>query len=110
MVGHSFSGPASAFPSRESWKDFNTLFNLNKPSMFASGDSGEDVGRIFNAINSAAKAIGVEERVILAIIIRKPPPSFPIPCSSNFPNLGPHRDPSDPLTLPPMMLHYSPTQ
>jgi hypothetical protein len=58
------------FIFRETWKDFETLFNLNKNDMFATGDSGEDVGRIFNAINQAAK-IGVEERVILCIIMQE---------------------------------------
>ena len=39
--------------------------------MLQTGDSGEDVGRIFNAINDAAKNIGVEERVILCIIMQE---------------------------------------
>lgn len=38
--------------------------------MQQTGDSGEDIGRIFNAINDAAK-IGVEERVILCIIMQE---------------------------------------
>lgn len=65
-----FSGPASNFPPREDWKDWLTLFNLNKPEMSASGDTDEDIGCIFNAIKTAAK-IGVEERVILAIIMQE---------------------------------------
>lgn len=70
VAGPFFSGPASSFPGKETWKDFITLFNINKPEMLQTGDSGEDVGRIFNAINEAAK-IGVEERVILAIIMQE---------------------------------------
>lgn len=38
--------------------------------MLQTGDSGEDVGRIWNAINEAAK-MGVEERVILCIIMQE---------------------------------------
>lgn len=65
-----YSGPASSFPGKETWKDFDTLFNINKPQMLQTGDSGEDVGRIYNAILEAAK-IGVEERVILCIIMQE---------------------------------------
>ena len=39
--------------------------------MLQTGDSGEDVSRIFNAINDVAKSIGVEERVILCIIMQE---------------------------------------
>ncbi|KAL9579362.1 MAG: hypothetical protein Q9212_005151 [Teloschistes hypoglaucus] len=70
MSFQSYSGPASNFPAQSTWKDFNTLFNINKPTMLQTGDSGEDVGRIFNAIVDAAK-IGVEERVILCIIMQE---------------------------------------
>jgi hypothetical protein len=70
MSFDSYSGPASNFPGMETWKDFETLFNLNKPQMLATGDSNEDVGRIWNAILEAAK-IGVEERVILCIIMQE---------------------------------------
>lgn len=69
-IGQSYSGPASSFPNEDTWKDFITLFNINKPLMFQTGDSGEDVGKIFDAIKEAAK-IGVEERVILAIIMQE---------------------------------------
>jgi hypothetical protein len=57
--GQFFSGPASNFPPQSSWLDFITLFNLNKNNMLSTGDSGQDVGEIFNAINSAAASIGV---------------------------------------------------
>lgn len=65
-----YSGPTSSFPGKETWKDFTTLFNINKPQMLQTGDSDEDVGRIWNAIIEAAK-IGVEERVILCIIMQE---------------------------------------
>lgn len=65
-----YSGPASAFPGQNIWKDFNTIFNLNKPEMLQTGDSNEDVGRIYNAVVEAAK-LGVEERVIFCIIMQE---------------------------------------
>ncbi len=71
MSFQSYSGPASAFPDKSTWKDFITIFNINKPTMLQTGDSGEDVGRVFNVIEDAAKNIGVEERVILCIIMQE---------------------------------------
>ncbi|MCJ1236286.1 hypothetical protein MMC14_004265 [Varicellaria rhodocarpa] len=65
-----YSGPASSFPGKETWKDFNTIFNANKAEMLQTGDSGEDVGRIYNAVLDAAK-LGVEERVIFCIIMQE---------------------------------------
>jgi hypothetical protein len=70
MGFESYSGPASSFPGKETWKDFETIFNLNKSEMLQTGDSGEDVGRIWNAVLEAAK-IGVEERVIFCIIMQE---------------------------------------
>jgi hypothetical protein len=64
------SGPASSFPGKEMWKDFVTLFNIDKAEILQTGDGGEDVGRIYNAILEATK-IGVEERVILCIIMEE---------------------------------------
>jgi hypothetical protein len=52
------------------WKDFTTIFNANKAEMLQTGDSGEDVGRIWNAVLEAAK-LGVEERVIFCIIMQE---------------------------------------
>ncbi|KAI1470311.1 uncharacterized protein F4812DRAFT_260582 [Daldinia caldariorum] len=65
-----YAGPASNFPPRSQWKSFEEIFNANKPAMAATGDSGEDIGRIWNAVNECAK-IGVEERVIFAIIMQE---------------------------------------
>ncbi|KAL8776669.1 MAG: hypothetical protein Q9194_003014 [Teloschistes cf. exilis] len=70
MSFQSYTGPASNFPAKSTWKDFTTLFNINKPTMLQTGDSSQDVGRIYNAIVDAAK-IGVEERVILCIIMQE---------------------------------------
>ena len=54
----------------DTWKSFEEIFNANKPEMFQTGDSGEDVGRIWNAVLEAAK-LGVEERVIFCIIMQE---------------------------------------
>jgi hypothetical protein len=67
----SFSGPFGNFPPMSTWADFDTLFNNNKSAMFATGDTNNDVGFIFNACNTAAVAIGVEQRIIFCIIMQE---------------------------------------
>ncbi|KAF2682258.1 hypothetical protein K458DRAFT_444332 [Lentithecium fluviatile CBS 122367] len=64
------SGPWQTFPPMERWIQFEDVFNRNKPSMFAKGNTGKDVGRIWNTIKECAY-IGVDERVILAIIMQE---------------------------------------
>jgi hypothetical protein len=54
----------------DTWKTFEEIFNANKAEMLQTGDSGEDVGRIWNAVLEAAKQ-GVEERVIFCIIMQE---------------------------------------
>jgi soluble lytic murein transglycosylase-like protein len=39
--------------------------------MSRTGNTGEDIGRIWNAVLQASKQIGVEERVIFAIIMQE---------------------------------------
>lgn len=65
-----YSGPASSFPPMSSWATFETIFNNNKTSMFATGDTSNDVGYIWNAVLEAAK-VGVEERVIFCIVMQE---------------------------------------
>ncbi|KAK0665414.1 hypothetical protein QBC41DRAFT_358862 [Cercophora samala] len=65
-----YSGPASNFPPMSQWKSFEEIFNLNKPEMFRTGNTGEDIGRIWNAVIECAK-IGVDERVIFCIIMQE---------------------------------------
>ncbi|KAK3682831.1 hypothetical protein B0T22DRAFT_484854 [Podospora appendiculata] len=65
-----YSGPSSNFPPMSQWKTFEEIFNINKPAMLSTGNTGEDVGRIWNAVLQCAK-IGVEERVIFAIIMQE---------------------------------------
>lgn len=38
-----------------SWKTFEEIFNINKSEMLQTGDTNEDVGRIWNAVLKAAK-------------------------------------------------------
>lgn len=65
-----YSGPASHFPGMNQWKSLETIFNLYKPEMLKTGDTGEDVGRIWNAVKECAK-LGVDERVIFCIIMQE---------------------------------------
>lgn len=68
----SYSGPASSFPGMNTWvSNWVDLFNIFKPEMLSTGDTGPDVGSIFNAIGQAASSIGVDERVILCIIMQE---------------------------------------
>lgn len=69
MASTFYSGPASNFPGRETWLDFDTIFKLNQTNMLQTGDSGSDVGAIFNAIEQASAL--VEARVILCIILQE---------------------------------------
>ncbi|KAF2876133.1 hypothetical protein BDV95DRAFT_535586 [Massariosphaeria phaeospora] len=80
--GQFFSGPASNFPPQSSWESFDTIFNANKNNMFSTGDTGEDIGRMYNAINSAAASIGVEQRVILAIILQESSGNVGVGCTT----------------------------
>ncbi|OIW27822.1 hypothetical protein CONLIGDRAFT_716232 [Coniochaeta ligniaria NRRL 30616] len=65
-----YSGSASKFPAMNQWKSLETIFNLYKPEMLKTGDTGEDVGRIWNAVKECAK-LGVDERVIFCIIMQE---------------------------------------
>jgi hypothetical protein len=63
------SGPASSFPPKETWLDFDTLFNLNMSEMVATGDTSSDVEGIRAAIHQNAEL--VESRIILCIIMQE---------------------------------------
>lgn len=65
-----YSGPWQNFPAMNTWVGtFDALFEKNKASMRSTGSTADDVGRINVAIREAAK-IGVDERVILSIIMQ----------------------------------------
>jgi hypothetical protein len=67
----SYSGPVDNFPAITTWATFETIFNNNKTAMESTGDSGPDIGCIWNAVNSAAASIGVDQRVIFCIIMQE---------------------------------------
>lgn len=54
----------------DKWISFDDMFERNKPSMLATGSTNDDVERVRNAIKECAQ-MGVEERVILAIIMQE---------------------------------------
>ncbi|ROV96487.1 hypothetical protein VSDG_05443 [Cytospora chrysosperma] len=66
-----YSGPWYNFPAMDTWLSFGDMFDANKESMVAAGSTWDDVGRIAVAIEDAAAAIGVDERVILGIIMEE---------------------------------------
>lgn len=71
MVGFThYSGPAAKFPPMNQWKSLEEIFNINKPEMLQTGNTGEDVGRIWNAVKECAK-LGVDERAIYCIIMQE---------------------------------------
>lgn len=70
MVYQHYSGPWQSFPPKEKWIDFEDMFNRNQQSMLATHDTSDDISHIKNAIKECAK-IGVDERVILAIIMQE---------------------------------------
>ncbi|KUI72791.1 hypothetical protein VM1G_08419 [Cytospora mali] len=66
-----YSGPWENFPAMDTWLSFSDMFNANEDSMVAAGSTWDDVGRIAVAIEDAASSIGVDERVILGIIMEE---------------------------------------
>ena len=65
-------GPAEALPGKETWNSFKDLFNKHKDEMYKMGDSDEDIGRMWNAIESAKRYIdNIPENVIFCIIMEE---------------------------------------
>ncbi|KAM0260088.1 hypothetical protein ACHAQJ_003013 [Trichoderma viride] len=69
--GCAYGGPYQNFPSMSSWLPWTTVFGLYEQAMVDHGSSWDDVGRINVAISAAAANIGVDERVILGIILQE---------------------------------------
>lgn len=42
-----YSGPASNYPSKDTWVGWPDIFNIFKQSMLETGDTNDDIGRIF---------------------------------------------------------------
>jgi hypothetical protein len=80
-----YSGPWQNFPAMDTWVGtFDAMFEANVNSMRSTGSTADDVGRINVAIRQAAQ-IGVDERVILGIIMQGEYITVPLSCASSFP-------------------------
>lgn len=89
-----YSGPWQNFPAMSTWVGtFDALFEANKASMRSTGSTADDVGRINVAIREAAK-IGVDERVILSIIMQGKYKYIPCPVFGPLPFSRTSREPS----------------
>ncbi|EMR69443.1 putative exo-beta- -glucanase protein [Eutypa lata UCREL1] len=55
----------------DTWKSFDELFGINQNYMNQAGSTWDDIGRINVGIRNAAANIGVDERVILSIIMQE---------------------------------------
>src|ERR1700760_37202 len=51
--------------------DLTTLFNYNMAAIQGTGDTDADIGYIWNATTAAASTYGIDERVILAMIMQE---------------------------------------
>ena len=65
-----YSGPASGFPDPRNWADYNTLWSQNA-TLMALNDSASEVADIKSAIERVAPESGIDERVILCIIMQE---------------------------------------
>lgn len=66
-----YGGTWDDFPPMSEWWAWGDIFNAYEQSMVDAGSSWDDVGRIAVAIEDAAADIGVDERVILGIILQE---------------------------------------
>lgn len=66
-----YSGPYTSFPGKDTWKDFDTLWAANVPSMQAKGDQQSDIDHIKTALNSVGSQYGIEPRVLLCIMMQE---------------------------------------
>jgi hypothetical protein len=76
-----YSGTWDNFPSQSQWLPWGEVFNNYEQYMVDAGSSWDDVGRISVAIEQAAAAIGVEELVILGIILQESSGYVGAPCT-----------------------------
>ncbi|PON21657.1 hypothetical protein TGAM01_v209395 [Trichoderma gamsii] len=81
--GCTYGGPYQNFPPMSSWLPWTTVFGLYEQTMVNAGSSWDDVGRINVAISQAAANIGVDERVILAIILQESTGYVGVQCTGN---------------------------
>ncbi|KAK1243116.1 hypothetical protein MKX07_003744 [Trichoderma sp. CBMAI-0711] len=80
-AGCTYNGPWQNFPSMSQWLPWTEVFGRYEQSMVNAGSTWDDVGRINVAISNAAATIGVDERVILAIILQESSGYVGVPCT-----------------------------
>jgi len=99
-VYNCYYGSYTGFPDKSQWVEFDAMFNFAKDAMtnscanlgasaFGPGDSDEQIGEIYNAIQQVAESSLVDHRFILAVIMQE---------SIGCVNVGttPNPDPSQP--------------
>lgn len=75
-IGPLHSGPASNFPSKDQWKDFDHIFDVNKNECHVAGDTDSDVAHIKQACLTAGKDHNIEPRIIFCIIMQESKPFY----------------------------------
>ena len=65
-----YSGPASNFPRKSEWKSFQEIFMINEAIILGTGDTMQDMERIWGALIGGASG-GIDNRVIFAIILQE---------------------------------------
>lgn len=82
-AGCKYNGGWQNFPSMNNWLPWTTVFGRYQQDMVNAGSTWDDVGRINVAISNAASTIGVDERVILAIILQESHGYVGVQCTGN---------------------------
>lgn len=82
-AGCKYNGGWQNFPSMNNWLPWTTVFGRYQQDMVNAGSTWDDVGRINVAISNAAATIGVDERVILAIILQESHGYVGVQCTGN---------------------------
>lgn len=69
---------SSGWPDKSRWVSFQSMFDNNKNTMFGScawfgqaGNSGPEVGAIWNAIQQVSQETGVDHRFVLAVLMQE---------------------------------------
>jgi LysM repeat protein len=82
-----YSGPASAFPPLEKWVRFSALWNQNAPTMKQSnlwpGNTEEQDQIIHEAIIQVASESGIDQCLILAVVMQESQGHVHIPTTNN---------------------------
>lgn len=85
------SGQAGDFPQAGSWVSFEDMFNANKAIMsvgcanngWGANDTPEQIGQIYDGIQSVADAAKVDHRFVLAIIMQESLGCVHVPTTNN---------------------------